>query len=358
MAGSAGQFYDGKSARAHVVTVELEADAVRISGPALGDDRRWRLDAIEAVEPPKPGVPLRLRYTPAPGERLVIADTAFIAKLLERTPALERTVHPRSVLKFAVITVLGLMVAAGLGYLLLTVLPPVIVKMMPDAWRDRLGEQAVRQFLGSYPECSGSTGKAALGSLVARLTASEPGQAPTISVEVRKLPVINAFTLPGGKVVLSGSLIAAATTPDEVAGVLAHELGHAHHQDPEVALVRLTGLQLLISLASGSDGGNVLSNIVGLAAFLRYSRAAEERADDYAQELLQAARIDPLGLKRFFERIEDKDRSASAFGTLGNIFSTHPGTEARIARIKPLAGGPGRPALDQRQWQDLRRICR
>jgi predicted Zn-dependent protease len=256
-----------------------------------------------------------------------------------------------------VITVIGLLVVAGLGHLLLTVLPPVVVHMMPDAWRDRLGNQAVNRFLGTYPQCNGAAGNAALAGLVARLTASEPGQAPDISVEVRKLPVINAFTLPGGKVVLSGSLVAAASTPDEVAGVLAHELGHAHNQDPEVALVRLTGLQLLISLASGSDGGNVLSNIVGLATFLRYSRAAEERADDYAQELLQAARIDPMGLKRFFERIEDKNRGGPTLGTLGNIFSTHPGTEARIARIKPLAGGAGRPALDERQWQDLRRIC-
>ena len=354
MAVARAQFYDGETAIAHEVDVVLDAEELRISAPSLNAVRRWRLEAIEAVEPPRPGTPFRMRYPLGPGERLIVSDAALVESLVERRPDLKRSVHPRTVLKFALVTVLGLAVVAGLGYLLLTVLPPVVVHMMPDSWRERLGEQTAAQFLRSYQECSSPAGNVALRDLIARV--AEPDLAKTVTIEVRKLPVVNAFTLPGAKVVLSGSLIAAATTPDEVAGVLAHELGHAHYQDPEVALLRLTGLQLLLSLASGSDGGNVVSNVVGLAAFLRYSRAAEERADDYAQELLAKSRIDPLGLKRFFERLKDEDASASRFATLGNIFSTHPGTEARIERIKPLAGTV-RPALDERQWQDLRRIC-
>ena len=354
MAVARGQFYDGETAVAHEVEVVLDAEELRISAPSLNAERRWRLDAIEAVETPRPGSPFRLRYPPAPGERLVLSDAALVDSLLARRPDLKRSVHPRTALKFALITLLGLALAAGLGYLLLTVLPPVVVHMMPDSWRERLGEQTASEFLRSYQECRSPAGDAALRDLIARF--GEPDLAGTVTIEVRKLPVVNAFTLPGSRVVLSGSLIAAATSPDEVAGVLAHELGHAHYQDPEVALLRLTGLQLLLSLASGSDGGNVISNVVGLAAFLRYSRAAEERADDYAQELLAKARIDPLGLKRFFERLKDKDASTSRLSTIGNIFSTHPGTEARIQRIKPLAG-PTTPALDDERWQDLRRIC-
>jgi predicted Zn-dependent protease len=139
--------------------------------------------------------------------------------------------------------------------------------------------------------------------------------------------------------------------------VLAHELGHVHNRDPEVALVRLTGLQLLISLATGREGGTVLSNIAGLAALLRYTRAAEIAADDYAQLLLNQARIDPLGLKRFFETVKRLEE-AKRGGALGGLLATHPATDERIERLKPLESGPARPVMSEESWQALKAICK
>jgi predicted Zn-dependent protease len=231
--------------------------------------------------------------------------------------------------------------------------------MMPEEWRERLGRQAEETFLGRFSECRSPQGVRMLAVIGSRLYAADTDNAPDFSVRVYNLPMINAFALPGGRIVLSGKLIEAAKSPEEVAGVLAHELGHVSHRDPEAAIVRITGIQVLISLATGSDGGNVLSNLAGLATLLRYTRSAEVAADSYAIELLNKARIDPLGLKRFFESIRRLEEAARIrIGPLGGMLATHPATEERIARIKPLATGPALPVMSQQEWQALKTVCR
>jgi predicted Zn-dependent protease len=84
-----------------------------------------------------------------------------------------------------------------------------------------------------------------------------------------------------------------------------------------------------------------------LAALLRYSRDAEREADTYARQTMDKANINPMGLRTFFEKmIKDEGGAApaakdsSALDTLGNVFSTHPGTEDRIKQITPPARRP------------------
>jgi predicted Zn-dependent protease len=353
-----GQFYDGESARAHAVEVGLVDGRLMITGATIGSERRWPLESLEAVDRPAPDHPLRLRIAGAPGERLIIGDRALTAALLPLAPQLTRSADPRKILRFAAMIIAGLVLVALLGYALLSLLPPAAARLMPEEWRERLGRQAEQSFIGSYSECKSGEGSRALAALGYRLFENSADLAPDFTLRVYRLPVINAFTLPGGRIILSGKLIEAAITPEEVAGVLAHELGHVDSRDPEVALLRLTGLQLLISLATGSDGGSVLSNLAGLATLLRYTRAAEFRADDYAQMLLNRAHIDPLGLKRFFESVKKLEDARNPAGPLGGLLSTHPATEERIARIGPLENGPARPVISDDLWRALKAICR
>jgi predicted Zn-dependent protease len=354
-----GQFFDGETAMDHPVDVILDGETVRIDGRTLKAPHSWKVESLQAAEAVAAGRPLRLRSDERPGPRLVVNDRQMVEALLKAAPQIARPLPKGTVLRFAAVTAAGLLLVAAIGYALLSMLPPAVALIMPEEWRQRLGRQTEEALLGRFSECNSREGLAAIAVIGNRLFAGRAEEAPDFAVRIYRLPLINAFALPGGRIVLSGKLIEVAKTPEEVAGVLAHELGHVKNRDPEAAVVRLTGMQVLISLATGSDGGTVLSNIAGLAALLRYTRSAEVKADSYALDLLNKGRIDPLGLKRFFESIKVLEEARRPrIGPLGSIIATHPATEERIARIKPLENGPALPVMSDSQWQALKRICK
>ncbi|MFO1035040.1 MAG: M48 family metallopeptidase [Hyphomicrobiales bacterium] len=118
--------------------------------------------------------------------------------------------------------------------------------------------------------------------MVAALANGNPDM-PPLSFEVYNIPVLNAFAAPGGKIIFTREILTQADTPDEIVGVLAHEIGHVNYRHPETQLVRLTGMQVLMSVMSGRNG------VFGeecrvLAALLQYSRAAEHQADSIPGE--------------------------------------------------------------------------
>jgi beta-barrel assembly-enhancing protease len=95
---------------------------------------------------------------------------------------------------------------------------------------------------------------------------------------------------------------------------------------------------------------------------LRSSRAAEAEADQFANEALIKAKIDPQGLRTFFEKImkieKEHSTDSAVLGEIGSIFSTHPGTEERIKEIKLLpVGVAAKPVLTDQEWQALKKIC-
>ena len=116
----------------------------------------------------------------------------------------------------------------------------------------------------------------------------------------------------------------------------------------------------------------------GLVAVLRYGRTAEAEADEYAQEVMRKASIDPAGLRAFFTRLmnrsplakpdtgKDGDAASSSnntpfgdrFKNLTDMFSTHPGTQSRIESLQPLPGGSAPQVLTPAQWTALKNICK
>jgi Zn-dependent protease with chaperone function len=354
-------FFDGETATSHQVEVTGNGEGLTITGSTIGPARHWRYSELRTTEPPRSGEPLRLRHQHSPGERLVVSDSTTFDHVNARAPHLRSGSQPRQMVRLGISIAAGITAVVGAGYMLITIAPAAVAKIMPEPWRERLGAQTERVFLGEYARCRSTAGTAALEAMARRLYDNPIDEAPRFSVAVYRMPVVNAFTLPGGRVAISAKLIEAASGAEEVAGVLAHELGHVVNRHPEVALVRVTGLQLLMSLATGSDGGTVLSNLAGITTLLHYSRAAEEAADAYALQLMENSKIDPMGLKRFFERISGRkgagSQGSSGFARLLDIFSTHPGTRERIAKIRPLAEGPAQKVLAEGQWRALKAIC-
>lgn len=352
-----GILFDGEVAADRPVTIALEHGGVRFSGPGTSE-QFWSLTKLRAIEPPQAGRPLRLTAEGHDGARLVIGDENFKSALAQAAPHISGGFNARRMVYQARWFVTGGASLAVVLYLVLQLGPQTLARLLPDTWRDRVGQQIEASLTGGARQCTAAGGVAALSALAARLAEGNPGLL-AMSINIYDMKVMNAFAMPGNRIVITGELIAKASSPDEVAGVLAHEMGHVVLRHSEAQLVRATGLEVLISLFAGG-GGDTIGSIAGVATILQYSRGAEAEADAFALSTLAAAEVDPLGLKHFFELVlkEEGKSSGGTLGKIGSLIATHPGTEGRIKNIAPLPPGiTPRPALSAEQWQALKRIC-
>jgi predicted Zn-dependent protease len=155
-------------------------------------------------------------------------------------------------------------------------------------------------------------------------------------------PVVNAGALPGGIVCVYTGLVRTLETPEEMAAVLAHELVHVERRDAVTQLAREVGMAAIASAVS-RGGETAAQSLLGAAIDLRYSRAAEDRADLRCLELLEKAEIDPVVLGDALERIaEVRTRTPDLLRWL----DAHTDIDARIARARsrsPSVAGPRRP---------------
>ncbi len=253
----------------------------------------------------------------------------------------------------------GIAALTGAAYFTISFAPQQFARFLPDAWTQKMGDQLEVELVRSARSCATTAGNAALSALVARLTQGDP-DLPPLGIRVYDIPVMNAWTLPGGRIVVTRGLIAKADSPNEIAGVLAHEMGHATHHDPEAQLVRVTGAQILLGVLSAVAGNSNATSMLGVAAIMQTSQDAERAADAYAVTTLTGAEINPLGLKTFFEKVlaEEGRAPGGTFGKLNSLFSTHPGTAGRIKLITPWSDGKNQKSiLTDAQWQDLKRVC-
>ncbi len=253
----------------------------------------------------------------------------------------------------------GIAALTGAAYFTISFAPQQFARFLPDTWTQKMGDQLEAELVRGARTCTTSAGDAALSTLVARVTQGA-ADLPPLRIRIYDIPVMNAWTLPGGHIVVTRGLITKAGDANEVAGVLAHEMGHATHHDPEAQLVRTTGMQILLGVMSGISGSSKGGSVAGLAAIMQSSQDAERDADAYAVATLTAADINPLGLKTFFEKVltEDGNTPNGALGKLSNLFSTHPGTESRIKLIAPWSDGKNQKTiLSDAQWKDLKRVC-
>jgi beta-barrel assembly-enhancing protease len=149
-----------------------------------------------------------------------------------------------------------------------------------------------------------------------------------------------------------------AGSPDEAAGVLAHEIGHGIELHPETGIIRAIGLAAAVELMLGGTGGT-LANIGLTLAQLGYTRASEHEADLQAIRLLKNSGISNKGLSDFFkrvEKIEGEDTTSEALHPF-DLLRTHPPTKEREDLVRNQPDYPATPSLDEASWQDLKTIC-
>jgi predicted Zn-dependent protease len=164
----------------------------------------------------------------------------------------------------------------------------------------------------------------------------------------------NAFALPGGKIYLLDGLLQRAQSADEIAGVLAHEMGHLKHRDSMRRLIQTGGTSFLLGLLFGDvTGAGAVILVVRTMLNASYSRDQEQNADGFAIEVMRRLGRSPTPMGELLVRIANlrAERSMS-------FANSHPMSEGRLAIMRELdrpATGP--ELLSAAQWQALKRIC-
>jgi predicted Zn-dependent protease len=151
---------------------------------------------------------------------------------------------------------------------------------------------------------------------------------------------INAFAIPGGFVYINRGIVENAANLSELAGVVAHEIGHVEARHSAEMIERMQAAQAGVAIGSILLGGppqgvtGAAVDIGAQAYFSHHSREAENEADALAVRMLPGAGIDPGGMVTFFKKLlAERERSPSQ---LEQWFSTHPLTEERIANVRDL----------------------
>lgn len=325
--------HDGLSAVRHDVTVAIDRGDLLIEGfPPVPVDRLRRLDSAE----------MAFGRTDMKGWRLGF-DIEPPGPILWQLPAAARYGGP--------IDRIGLWAAAAIGLVVsaLVILGALrgfdlLARAIPYSWEQRLGD-AISGDFGEHA-CRGPAGQKALDDLARRLS---PSGRP-MRVGVVDLPVVNAVALPGGRILVFRGLIDEAKSPDEVAGVLAHEIGHVEHRHVMVALLRRFGLGLLIgSGGSAAEYGQLLIES-------RYSRAAESEADDYSIDHMTRAGISTAPTAAMFGRF---GRDEAGMPDLFVYMASHPPSAERKRRFEAAVKRVlhPRPSLDPAAWKAVRAMC-
>jgi Zn-dependent protease with chaperone function len=347
-------YFDGMSNRRRTVRLTF-ADALEI-GEEGAVAVPWAYADIRRADG-APGI-VRVACVSAPAlARLEIRDAAVAAALLSRCDQLSAAhIDRRGIAK---IVGWSLAAAASIVALVLFVIPLAadwLTPMVPRALERRLGDAAEVQVetLFSDKLCKDPAGQLSFAKLVKALR-DAAGLDSQVTASVLQTSIPNAFALPGGKVFLFSGLLAKADGPDEIAGVLAHELGHLKHRDSIRELIHNGGTSFLIGLLFGdvTGSGAVIFASRSLVT-ASYSREAEEGADGFAIDVMHKLGRSPKPMGELLLRVTGKQS-----GTVPSFLASHPLTEDRLKRMSEEDAPPsGPPLLSDDEWAALKAICK
>jgi len=358
-----GAYLDGQTAARHPATIRLMREGLEVT-TAGGWTRLWPYREVRQTQGFYAGEEVRLERGGALPETLLVPDVAFLESLHEAAPNLGLRFHKPSRraarVRWTIAAAAGVVAATAAIYLWgIPLLAMVLAPRVPVAWEESAGKSALDYLAPAGRRCTDPELAAALDAIVRRLTAAGPASPYTFRVYVVDRPVVNAIALPGGYVVVFRPLLQRTHTPEELAGVLAHELQHVLRRHSTRAVIHDASTGLLLVALTGDVTGPLAYGLQTARTLggLRYSRHAEDEADVGGMRMLLAARVDPSGMIAFFDSmVKEEGEHPTALAYLSN----HPLAVERTARLRAMAAGwkgPAEPLLPGVDWSALARRC-
>jgi len=294
------------------------------------------------------------------GQSIRVADTTIVDSIHRIAPQTRAQLKSHSTRKIGIIlagyaaAIIGAGIAAwfAIGWT-----GGWVASMAPRTWEKRIGEIAIRDFAPADSVCGDRELFIALQSISGRLASTLPAEDSTFDIRVVDRPVLNAVTLPGGYIIVYRGLLQSADTPEELAGVLAHEMQHAVQRHSMRALGREFALAAALGLLTGGSDA-AAAQWAGALTGLKMQREDEFSADEGALRMLIAAQVGSGGFLSFFEKLS---RSEGGAPWLEGALSSHPATAERIERVRAWRRDHqdvSRPVIQMDRWRHIRTRCR
>lgn len=173
-------------------------------------------------------------------------------------------------------------------------------------------EKKLADFIGDhmmgFQEIENDTLKDSLLLILDRLIVNMDTVSYNYQLHVVNQPEINAFTTLNGNIYIFSGLIEKLDCAEELAVILAHEIGHAEHQHVVEKIIKTVGIEAIFSILAGGDPV-LLSEVAKLAVSNSFDRVNESEADDFALKLSYRSGINPRRLGQFFLRLKAEEKS-------------------------------------------------
>ena len=362
--GRTAHYLDGRTATRHCITLNVTPTALQITMPD-GSRKRWPYDQIRQTQGAYSGEPVRLEFGTEPAEAVVIDTSALLTEIHTAAPGIAPHFHNPSWrharLYMTLCTALGVaLMLIGLYRWGIPGIASAATPYVPVAWEESLGRQVVEHLAPQTHQCRDPERLRKIDQVVQTLAATRPTSPYRITLSVVDDPAVNAFAAPGGQVVLLRGLLEQTTSPEQLAGVLAHELQHVYQRHTTRAILEQTAGTLLLTAISGDLSGGLAWGLEGARTMgsLHYSRTHEAEADLEGLRMMQAAHLDPAAMIAFYGTMQKGEQDHVG---PPDFLSTHPDMGQRLATLITLAGPPPPEAkrlLPGDDWTDIRTLCR
>jgi predicted Zn-dependent protease len=327
-------FVDGQTSVNHQVNIQVNNVSLRIIKNAE-IVATWAFDKVHVKEDWHDETGAILGYRDTPDAGLSIYQKGVFQRIQQCIPKFQRASY---IIPHKSLFVVGLGIAAIASiFILLPFLKlatSALTFIVPYAVEKKLGDIVVEDMARDFEPCDDEKSLAMLTKISNRLMPHTEQDKLQAQLHLYKEPQANAFSLPGGHIAVLSGLLWEAQTEDELAAVIAHEMGHMVKRDALSAYVQAQGLNIIGIMVGSSGAYGGVAELASFVQILRYSRELELEADDYAVKVLTKAGYSTQGLSTFLTRMENE--TPEAFGKVSEymeILSTHPNTAERVKRI-------------------------
>jgi Zn-dependent protease with chaperone function len=365
-----GEIFDGASTTPVNVVLELDNTALIIRDV---DGCEEKVPLLSVLRPEKTGTGFRCGFRDPLGNieharTICFSDSSFFDKLdqaiLLNSPASHRAAAifgKIGIVKLLLVSIVVLAVFFAVFYSLLI----RAYLLAPVSYDVHLGQKVDSTISRFAQSCSSPSLDTFFVKALGRLTL--PGDRFPHRVIVLNDSTQNAISIPGGTIYLFRGLLEKSNSPDEVLGVLSHELAHCEKRHVVRQIIQSMGISYMITLTAGImiDGFDLLDGIErtfemsSIFFTLRYSRSFERDADSLAIERLHYAGLTVGPLDTLLNRISPPSRLRDR---LLVFFSTHPDMAERskifsTARNKETGNKDTVFCKEREIWNTLKKTC-